>query len=61
MIKKIWSWKWRIVALIIFVVAFVSVYPQGLLKAILNTFGVYAIYALGQLVADEIKSAEVLK
>ena len=55
MIKKIWSWKWRIIALILFVMAFVSVYPRGFWTAVLNTFGVYAIYALGQFVADEIE------
>ena len=59
--KKIWSWKWRIVALIIFVTAFISRYQDGLIYAFLNMFGVYAIYALGQFVQDEIKSAEVLK
>jgi hypothetical protein len=61
MIKKIWSWKWRIVALIIFVMAFMSRYEDGIIYATLNLIGVYAIYALGQFVANEIKSAEVLK
>jgi hypothetical protein len=61
MIKKLWSWKWRIVALVLFITAFVSRYEDGIIYATLNLIGVYAIYALGQFVADEIKSAEVIK
>ena len=61
MIKKLWSWKWRIVALILFITAFMIRYEDGIIYATLNLIGVYAIYALGQFVADEIKLAEVIK
>ena len=57
-LKKIWSWKFRILATWVFIAAFLARYQDGIIYAVLNTFGVYAIYALGQFTGDEIKEAQ---
>ena len=54
MMKLIWSWKWRLFAISLFAYIFISAYSTGFLNAIYSVVFAYAIYGLGQLVADEI-------
>ena len=57
MLKKLWSWKFRIVALLLFVSAFTGGSSDGFLSAVFNLLIVYSIFYLGQLVANEQKES----
>ena len=58
-IHKLWSWKFRVLTILLLACAFTARYADGIIYAVLNTFGVYAIYALGQFTADEIRKAQI--
>ena len=57
-IHKLWSWKFRVLTILLLACAFTARYADGIIYAVLNTFGVYAIYALGQFTADEIRKVQ---
>jgi hypothetical protein len=56
-LDKLWSWKFRILATLLFVSAFIAKYEDGIMYAFLNTLGVYGIYVLGQFTGNEIRKA----
>jgi hypothetical protein len=56
MLKKLWSWKFRIIALLLFVSAFTGGYGDGFLSAVFNLLIVYSIFCLGKFVVYEQKA-----
>jgi hypothetical protein len=60
-IHKLWSWKFRVLTILLLACAFTARYADGIIYAVLNTFGVYAIYALGQFTAVDKKGTKEMK
>lgn len=57
-IKKLWSYKFRVLITIILIDAFITGSANGFIYGVLNLLGIYGIFAFGQFVQDEIEGSK---